>query len=245
MSTFTAANGVTYKQYVRRIYGEDIDFVYYDGCAIRNRHLDSMLTAALYTPGWGRLNLTQGGLSSSVAASAKTHALLDVADISVRGKSKLLVWSFCRNLFENGNLPFPRGYVKDSFQNNKHIHTLFAPATFGHSQLQGQYWEWKNYLGDGLVGPSPYTGPSEKVGRWADSMFNPANRTNLAFSGVTTAENGLLGLDRYRRVKLSRKKGYKLNFVAKVNRWGRLNYVTKYETFYAASYIDLSPETRK
>ena len=215
--------------------------VKYQGCTVRPIHLETMQTAARNTPGWGTLNLSQGGYSG-VAASAGTHLKLDVVDIKVAGKSKTLVWEFCRNLFECGNLPFPRGYVRDNFQNNKHIHNLWWPASEGTVSLQRQYHEFLNG-GDGLLGSAKYTGPNpHPLQLWANSMFNPKNRQGYSTpvrlrvnNKITTT---LFGLDRYRTKKTEREPGYEFKAVAKIWRWNRWNYLTKYETFYAAEYCD-------
>lgn len=237
-------DGVERTVYVRRIYGTDIDYVVYQGEYVRPRHLNALLAAARHTPGWGELRIMQGGLSRRVGASAGTHALLDVADIQTLGRSKALVWEFCRNRFETNGLPFPRGYTNDTFQNNKHIHDLNAPATFGHEELQDQWKEWDTTHGDGLIGTRPYTGPNNRyVTTWKGSMFNPANRVDEPSTRyVNVAPNAvLLGLRRDRTERKRRPRGHKLDFVAKVYRWGRWNYVTKYETFYAADYLSAEP----
>ena len=200
-----------------------------------------MLAAARNTHGWGTLNLTQGGYSG-VAASAGTHLKLDVVDITVKNKSKALVWEFCKNLFECGNLPFPRGYVNDSFQNLKHIHNLWWPCDQGTASLRRQYIEYLNG-GDGLVGSAKYTGPRCVMTTWANSMFNPGNRIVYP-SPVKVRVNAriittLLGLDRSRNQKTERIRGFEFNAVAKIQRWGRWNYLTKHETFYAAEYCDI------
>lgn len=211
----------------------------YQGCVVRPIHLETMQAAAKNTPGWGTLNLSQGGYSG-VAASAGTHLKLDVVDISVRNKSKALVWEFSKNLFECGNLPLPRGYTNDGFRNNKHIHNLWWPCTEGTASLRRQYIEFLNG-GDGLVGSAKYTGPNpHHLTTWANSMFNPINRVNTPVrvkvnNKVTTT---LLGLDRNRDKKTEREPGYEFNAVAKIWRWNRWNYLTKYETFYAAEYCD-------
>ena len=241
MRTYTGFDGVT--RTVKQWNG--YDYVQYQGCAVRPRHLDSMLAAAEYTPGWGRLNLMQGGLSGSVSASAKTHLYLDAGDISVKGKSRSLVWKFCANLFENGNLPFPRGFTSDSFQNNKHIHDLWYMGGAGHPSLVAQENEWRKYRGDGLIGPARYTGPDLTPGLWAESMFNPMNRIDFEepVTMYVTAD-ALQGLNRARKSKIVRPRGRELEFVAKVRRWRRWNYLTKYETFYAADYLSVEPPSK-
>jgi len=245
-------DGIERQTYQAQIRGIPVDYVKYDGCKVRPQHLDTMLAAAKYTIGWGPLHLTQGGISRTVKASARTHYDLDVVDISTRGRSKFsLVWTMTTNLFETGNLPFPRGYVRDNFQGksvsntqdgNEHIHDIYAPAKYGHVQLQNQYHEWKSYRGDGLVGPAHYTGPSiDAIVPWKESMFNPANRTEMFAHGIVNVTEGstLLGLDRYRNVMRHATRGQDMQFIAKVKRWGRDNYLTETGLFYAAQYIDI------
>ena len=212
-----------------------VSTVTYQGCIVRPIHLEAMQAAAKNTPGWGVLNLSQGGYSG-VKASAGTHLKLDAVDIKVNGKSKQLVWEFCANLFECGNLPFPRGYVNDSFQNNKHIHNLWWPCSEGTVSLRNQYYEFLNG-GDGLIGSGKYVGPKPKnLTTWANSMFHPGNRIDYPTKIPVTVSvsTTLLGLDRNRNHKTERENGYQFNAVAKIRRWGRWNYLTKYETFYAA-----------
>ena len=240
MTTHEGFDGNVRTVFQTTIYKTVVDYVYYDGCKIRPVHLDTLLAAAHYTPGWGRLNLIQGGLSKKVKKSASTHWLLDAVDISVRGRGidQPLVWKFCDNLFETGNLPFPRGYAGDPF--DKHIHGIYAPATFGHAQLQAQYVEWSKYRGDGLVGSKHYTGPvNERITPWRDSMFNPTNRKDGKWTLYVdvASDSQLLGLDRDRHPKVQRERGHSLNFVAQVYRWGRNNYLTAKDTFYAADYL--------
>ena len=213
----------------------------YQGCKVRPVHLLAMQAAASGTANWGPLNLSQGGLSTAVAASADTHRLLDVVDIKVGGKSKALVWEFCKNLFECGNLPFPRGYTNDGF--TKHIHNLWWPATAGTTSLRNQY---KDYLNgkNGLVGHGPYVGPKvpAPLPYWADSMFNTANMK--AFSGYirTTATTGLIGNDRYRQRVNVLPLNSRVLAVRMVYRWNRWNYVTSGEVFYSAQYCQPESE---
>lgn len=244
-------DGIERQVYQAQIRGIPVDYVKYDGCKVRPQHLDTMLAAAKYTQGWGVLHLTQGGISRTVKASARTHYDLDAVDASTRGRSKALVWTMATNLFETGNLPFPRGYVADSFQGksvsntqdgNEHIHDIYAPAKYGHTQLQSQYHEWIAYRGDGLIGPAHYTGPTiDAITPWKDSMFNPQNRVEMFAHGIVDVTEGstLLGLDRYRRKMNSARRGQDIQFIAKVKRWGRDNYLTGTGLFYAAKYIDI------
>ena len=240
METYKGFDGVARTVYTVTINGRKWDYVRYDGSSVRPVHLDSMLAAAFYTPGWGRLRITQGGLSRAVKASAKTHYDLDVVDIATAGKTKAKVWEFCDNLFETGSLPFPRGYVRDGFQNNKHIHSLWWPCSAGHPQLQNQYTEYVKYRGDGLSGSAGYTGPvNPKLYNWSGSMFNPKNRqdgNSTLYVNVAKGET-LLGVDRDRVKKTSRKRGDKLDFIARVYRWERWNRLTKYGTFYAENFL--------
>lgn len=247
-------DGIERQVFQAQIRGIPVDYVKYDGCKVRPQHLDTMLAAAKYTQGWGVLHLTQGGISRTVKASARTHYYLDVADISTRGRSKSLVWTMATNLFETGNLPFPRGYVRDSFQGksvsntqdgNEHIHDIYAPAKYGHAQLQNQYQEWETYRGDGLVGPAHYTGPTiDAIVPWQNSMFNPQNRVNQSVIGEVLVTHGsyLLGLDRYRQVHARKYLGDKILIAAKVKRWGRDNYLDDSGLFYAAQYVTISGE---
>lgn len=240
MQTYKGFDGVVRTVYTATINGRKWDYVRYDGASIRTVHLDSMLAAAFYTPGWGRLRITQGGLSRAVKASAKTHYDLDVVDIATAGKTKSKVWEFCDNLFETGSLPFPRGYVRDSFQNNKHIHSLWWPCSAGHAQLVAQYQEYKRYRGDGLVGSAGYTGPvNPELYSWSNSMFHPNNRQDIKATHYVNVSKGetLLGVDRDRLKKYSRKRGYEIDSIARVYRWGRWNRLTQFGTFYAEAFL--------
>ena len=215
-----------------------VSTVTYQGSILRPIHLQTMQAAAAATPGWGKLVIAQGGYSH-YGASAGTHAKLDVADISVSGKTHAMVGEFCKNLFECGNLPFPRGFDGDGWTGIEHIHNLWWPCDYGATSLKNQYHEFLNG-GDGLVGSRKYNGPSpHPLTTWANSMFNTTNRINydkkLSLT-VVTKDAPLLGLDRYRNVKVTRQPGYQFNAVAKIFRWGRWNYLTKYETFYAEEF---------
>lgn len=211
--------------------------VTYQGCIVRPEHLETMQVAAKNTSGWGRLNLSQGGYSH-YSKSGGTHAKLDVADIKVGNATVSEILEFCENLFECGNLPFPRGIDPHEPGNFvRHIHNIWWPGTYGTKALQNQYYEFLNG-GDGLVGSGRYYGPRHhKLNLWADSMFNPANRTmyDQPKPVVVTADN-LLGLSRYRERKVTRPKGYELTVIGEIKRWDRINYVTAQETFYAAQY---------
>src|SRR5215218_7872166 len=94
---------------------------------VNQRTHDALLQAVKLCPIWGSVRITQGGLNTSVTASAKTHAGLDVVDIAVDGRPRDIVWAFCTALMKCGAAPFPRGYIdkngwQDSWKDSKHIH---------------------------------------------------------------------------------------------------------------------------
>jgi hypothetical protein len=136
-----------------------------------------VVVAAIVRPWWGTLWLTQGGLSTGVRASAMTHAGLGGFDISVAGHSKAQVWRLCVVLLLCGFIPFPRGWVADSFQYHKHIHVV-SQESYGslHQQAKDQLHRyWFSYFngGNGLAGIpwQRYAGPGNRPQRWYDSPY--------------------------------------------------------------------------
>jgi hypothetical protein len=224
-------------------------YVLYQGKAIRPIDLRKLLATTKYSTG-KKFTLTQGGLASgAVRESAGTHDWLDVYDISIRGWTKAEVWDWCEVAQWNGIRPFPRGFIRDSFQGrtvgniadgNEHLHVLCGTDLFpsGHPARYQQVEYDKQ--GDGLVGAARYTGPWNKVSdkRWEDSPFNPANRTDGQWQFKVTADPALLGLDAARQPKLSREEGSIVDAIAIVKRWDRDNAVTQSGTFYAMQYLE-------
>lgn len=210
--------------------------VTYQGSIVRPIHLETMQAAAAATPGWGRLNISQGGYSH-YTKSGSTHAKLDVADIKVGSHTTAEIMEFCANLMECGNLPFPRGInPREPGNFIRHIHNLWWPCEYGSQALKDQYYEYLSG-GDGLVGSGRYYGPKVGLTTWANSMFNPNNRQLFETpQKVVVTANRLLGLNRHRGRMLARPGGYEITAIGIIRRWGRDNYITSHETFYAAEY---------
>ena len=188
---------------------------------------------------WHTVRLSQGGLSNGVRASAKTHYGLGVGDIALDGRPKTKVWNLCAALIRSGIVAFPRGFIDDSFQNNKHIHFGSVESyRHAHPQLQGQINEYKRG-GDGLVGNLSYTGPKVPLGRWKNSPYNPANIK--ADSGVyyvnVSPGSVLYGLDVDRKKIKSRERSYEIQAAERIKRWGRWNVVTAQSTYYALEFL--------
>lgn len=138
----------------------------------------TIVLACAKSSGWGTIRLSQGGLSTSVTASALTHAGLGVADIAIDGRSKEQVWRLCAHLIKSGIVAFPRGYGGDPWADQKHIHFVSVESlAHAHPQAQAQVAEWKQG-GDGLKGDGLYNGPKVPLGTWASSPYNPANITD-------------------------------------------------------------------
>jgi hypothetical protein len=188
---------------------------------------------------WHTVRLSQGGLNDTVPASAKTHFGLGVGDIALDGRSKTQVWKLCAALIRSGVIGFPRGFIADSFQNNKHIHFASVESKgHAHPQLQAQINEYKRG-GDGLVGNRPYPGPKVPLGRWKDSPYNPANiKADTAIYYVNVSPGSVLhGLDVDRNNIKTRERGYKVHAARRVKRWGRWNVVTAQSTYYSVDFL--------
>ena len=187
--------------------------------------------------------LTQGGLSHAVKASANTHAGLGAFDVSIGGMSKDEVWAMSSELLRSGIVPFPRGFVADSFQGrtvgnihdgNEHVHCCSVESyAHLHPQAKAQVDEYRRG-GDGLRGGARYTGPRTPLGRWADSPYNPANVRDEQGVLVVQVEE-LLGLDVDRQPTKRRPRGFEVTYVRRVKRWGRWNVVTERGTYYAVA----------
>lgn len=188
------------------------------------------------------IRVTQGGLSYA-PASAKTHAGIGAFDLNTDGMTKDQVWKLCRELWEVDIIPAPRGFNADSFQGrtikntndgNEHLHCL------DRDQYEHMHWEAQAQCneimagGDGLLGNAHFYGPSKKYrNSWKNSAYNPANvREGGKYEVVSGTLQGL-NLDRTPKKNTTRKKGYVVNAVKLVRRWGRWNAVTSKNTFYA------------
>ena len=212
------------------------DWVLFRGGRIPPVDRDILLAIPSYVRG-----LTQGGLSSAVKASAHTHVGLGAFDISIGGMSKAEVWTMASELLRSGIVPFPRGFVSDSFQGrtvgnihdgNEHIHCCSVESyAHLHPQAKAQVDEYRRG-GDGLRGSAGYTGPRTPLGRWADSPYNPANVRREGGTSVVGVDT-LLGLDVDRATRTSRERGATVAYVRRVRRWGRWNAVTDDGTYYA------------
>jgi hypothetical protein len=189
---------------------------------------------------WHGIYLTQGGLSTSVAASANTHAGLGAFDIRTRNNTRAELWQLSSMFLRSGIVLFPRGYNigRDFFRNNRHGHAVSRESYDSlHPSAKAQYRE---YIagGDGLVGSAQYTGPSTKFERWKTSPYNSANITaDTKLYTVDVSSGFLWGLTVDRRKKVARDKGETVQAAKRVQRWGRDNVVTPDETYYAADYL--------
>jgi hypothetical protein len=195
--------------------------------------------------GWHTVRLSQGGLNSTVRASAKTHYGLGVGDIALDGRSKAQVWKLCAALIRSGIIGFPRGFIADSFQNNKHIHFASVESkNHAHSQLQAQINEYKRG-GDGLVGNRPFTGPKVPLGRWKGSPYNPVNiKADTAIYYVNVSPGSVLhGIDVDGKKIKTRERGFRIQAAKRVKRWGHWNVVTAQSTYYSLKFLSTAELT--
>lgn len=190
--------------------------------------------------------LTQGGLSSVVPQSAKTHVGLGAFDITIRGMTKAEVWAMCSELLRSGVVAFPRGFTWDSFQGrrlddihdgNEHIHAVSWDCYRQlHAQARAQVDEYL-HGGDGLVGSKKYTGPKTKLEHWSTSPYNPANRRPRADLFTVRANPGLIATDVDRRRITLVPNGAEVRSVAVCHRWGRNNVVTAGGQYLPIEYL--------
>lgn len=193
-----------------------------------------ILIACAMGSGWGTVRLSQGGLSTSVADSALTHAGLGAGDIAIDGRSKDAVWEYCAWLNRSGIVAFPRGFGFDSFPPHIHFASLESYA-HAHPQLQAQIVEFKRG-GDGLVGDKPYSGPKAPLGRWSESPANPIN-VNADTGRYEVIATTLNGRDLDNNVVRKRERGFVLQAAKRIYRWGRWNVATSTPTLYAPDYL--------
>ena len=217
----------------------DSDYIWFNGGWVTPR-MAEILTRCGQSSGFGTVYLSQGGLNTTVPASAKTHYGLDVGDIKIAGKPFALVWQLATHLKRSGVLPFIRGFEKPRPLFAKHIHVVSYPAYHAHAQAQNQVEEYLKSHGDGLVGPAPYYGPAVKLDTWENSPYNPHNIRNVKRVLYVVPKAGLFGLNVDRGKRYTRRKGFKLWSVREVYRWGRWNAVTHFGTYYALSYLSTS-----
>jgi GH25 family lysozyme M1 (1,4-beta-N-acetylmuramidase) len=217
----------------------DVDYQTWKGQGWVTVKDHAILTAieAEVRPWWGTLNLSQGGLSTAVAASAGTHTGLGAFDVRTADKPKAAVWKLASVFLRCGMVFFPRGYIADSFQNAKHGHVVSRESYYSlHPSAQAQYKEYRDG-GDGLVGSRTYTGPDTDFERWSGSALNPLNITgDTAAYRVTASE--LLGLNVDRERVTSKKKDETVTAVKQVYRWDRPNIVTAEGVFFARDYLE-------
>lgn len=209
----------------------------------------TILLACAKAAGWGSVRLSQGGLSTGVAASAMTHAGLGAGDIAIDGRSKAKVWALCAALLRSGIVAFPRGFTNDTFQRNKHIHWVsLENIDAAHPQAQAQIRDYRMSHQDGLYYHHRYTGPNP-VGKfpWVDHWSNsPYNERNIkryakrAYYVNVDKGSSLLGLNVDRGVKLKRGRGERINSTRQVHRFGRWNVVTEFGTYYSLAYLSTS-----
>jgi hypothetical protein len=196
-------------------------------------------------PWWKGIHLTQGGLSTAVAASASTHNGLGSFDIRSKYNSKAQVWRLSAMFLRSGIVAFPRGYGigYDYFRNTKHIHAVSRESYSSlHPSAKAQYQEYDNRGGDGLVGSAKYTGPKTDFERWTTSPYRPANITaNTNLYTVDVASGFLWGLDVDRVKRVATDNGAHVQAVKQVQRWGRPNAVTAAGLYYALQFLKVKP----
>jgi hypothetical protein len=194
-------------------------------------------------PFWRGIHLTQGGISTAVAASANTHAGIGCFDVRTQNNTEAEVWELASMFLRAGMVFFPRGYVADSFQNSKHGHVVSRESYDSlDASAKAQY---KEYIagGDGLVGSAKYTGPQTAFERWATSPYNPANIVEAAQTYHVNVTDGFLwGLDVDRKKVAALDKGEPVVTDRIVTRWGRRNAVTAEDVYFALDYLSVPDE---
>lgn len=127
---------------------------------------------------------TQGGLNNgAVAASAKVHDGLDVADTRTRGMSIATVRSIVSYGMDCGAIGFIRGRPEDNISDGmvEHIHWVILNAQYAHPTARAQIFDSRyGYAsgGAGLAGMpwARWWGPARKpLIEWARSKYNPGN----------------------------------------------------------------------
>jgi hypothetical protein len=139
-----------------------------EGTGYRSNHAAAQLAAA-------RAKRVQIGHYHDIRPdNAAKQAAYFVANADIR-PGDLLVCDW--ELIRSGIVGYPRGFIADSFQNNKHGHFVSVELyRHAHLQMQAQINEYKRG-GDSLVGNRPYTGPKVPLGRWKDShITQPTSR---------------------------------------------------------------------
>lgn len=206
--------------------------------------VDADILTAVQGGAWGRIRLSQGGLSSSEPRSPKTNCGLGAWDIAIDGRSRARVWQLCRRLLRSGVVAFPRGYGDDV--SPRHIHCVSRESLHHtHPEAQQQLTSYVfGYLhtvmgrrGAGLPGAKwrRYIGPRTPLERWVDSPYNPANISADTHTYYVDVEPGsrLFGLNVDQRPIKTRERGFAVVAAQQVRRWGRQNVVTRAGTFYA------------
>lgn len=181
--------------------------------------------------------LMQGGLSSSVAASANTHAGLGAYDVKTKHLSRKDALAMAAEFIRSGECFFLRGkrWGSPSFVEHGHVASANDYDSL-HPEAQAQVRDFKKKpRRDGLYYHRAYVGPSTPLGSWKDSPYNPANIKTPAAAQYRVVVKELLGLtvDRKPRSGHNRKKGYVINADRLVRRWGRWNLVTSSGSYYA------------
>lgn len=180
---------------------------------------------------------SQGGLSTSVRASANTHAGIGAYDLKVAGWSKAKILALCAELIRSGEAAFPRGGWFGSAMFSTHVHVVSTnvPRSALHPEARAQLDDFRaKPRRNGLAGHGRYVGPSTPLGSWSTSPYNPANvREERGVMYVQSAT--LLGLDVDRNTKEHKRRGDRVAYVRKVKRWGRWNVVTVRGRYFAIS----------
>lgn len=215
-------------------------------------------------PWWGPLDLMQGGLSTSVAASADTHAGLGCFDVQTWGRKPTGQLRTAADVIRlaavfnaSGLLFFARGFYDDSFQGrtignvqdgNEHGHVVSRESFSSlHPQAQAQLREYQRWAagtsrdGDGLVRVHGYYGPATPLGKWVDSPYHPDNQVADDQTYYVTARPSLLGLDDDRRAVTDHPTGHPIKASHIVDRWGRPNVVATTGLHYALEFLSLTP----
>lgn len=213
--------------------------------------IDAQILAAVQGGTWGKIRLSQGGLSTSEPKSARTHEGLGAWDIAIDGRSKTLVWRLCRKLLRSGVVAFPRGYGDK--MSPQHIHCV-SRESLQHlhpeakAQLTSRTYGYLHPImgkrGAGLAGARwrRYIGPRTPLERWGDSPYNKSNISADSQTYYVDVEPGahLQGLNVDGRPIKTRERGFAIIADRQVRRWGRQNVVTRAGTFYALDDLSLT-----
>lgn len=136
------------------------------------------VTAAYWLAGLlHKLDWTQGGLNdAAVAASAKVHDGLCVADLRTTNMTNAEVWRVATWLLRCGVIANIRGVVDSLVE---HFHCVMANPKHAHKDAARQVEEYRDG-GDGLVGDKPFYGPKVPFTTWENSRYYGTDELDMA-----------------------------------------------------------------